>query len=75
MTDEHAPSAAEEEELQEGTLVSHLVELRNRLLKTSAAILGVFVCLVPFSEQIFTLVATPRVSDNSSFLEQRQKPV
>jgi sec-independent protein translocase protein TatC len=47
------------EKLSEGTLISHLVELRSRLLKSAAAILGIFVCLVPFAETIFTLVATP----------------
>jgi sec-independent protein translocase protein TatC len=59
MTDEHAPPKPGEEELHEGTLVSHLVELRNRLLKASAAVLVVFVCLVPFAEEIFTQIATP----------------
>ncbi|MFL2546540.1 MAG: twin-arginine translocase subunit TatC [Candidatus Rariloculaceae bacterium] len=49
----------EEETLAEGSLVSHLVELRNRLLRVAAAILVIFICLVPFSESIFTLIATP----------------
>ena len=49
----------EAEALAEGSLVSHLVELRNRLLKSAGAILVIFVCLVPFSETIFTLIATP----------------
>jgi sec-independent protein translocase protein TatC len=49
----------EEETLAEGSLVSHLVELRNRLLKAAAVILIIFICLVPFSESIFTLIATP----------------
>ncbi|MGI9308374.1 MAG: twin-arginine translocase subunit TatC [Gammaproteobacteria bacterium] len=59
MSDDTNTPASAQEELQEGTLVSHLVELRNRLLRASAAVLGVFVCLVPFSEQIFTGIATP----------------
>jgi sec-independent protein translocase protein TatC len=49
----------EEEALAEGSLISHLVELRNRLLKAAVAILVLFICLVPFSETIFTLIATP----------------
>ena len=49
----------EEETLAEGSLISHLVELRNRLLKAAAAILVIFVCLVPFAQSIFTLIATP----------------
>ena len=50
---------SEEEKLAEGTLISHLVELRSRLMKAAAAILVLFVGLVPFAETIFTLVATP----------------
>ncbi len=49
----------EEEQLAEGTLVSHLVELRGRLLRAVLAVLLVFVALVPFAERLFTLVATP----------------
>lgn len=51
--------AAEPEKLAEGTLISHLVELRSRLLRAAAAVLVLFFCLVPFSETIFTVVATP----------------
>jgi len=45
--------------LEEGTLLSHLVELRTRLLKISAAVVVVFVVLLPFSTRIFTLVSEP----------------
>lgn len=48
-----------EEELEEATLISHLVELRSRVLKASLAILFVFLCLVPFAQEIFTAVADP----------------
>ncbi|MGH8223968.1 MAG: twin-arginine translocase subunit TatC [Woeseiaceae bacterium] len=51
--------AAEEEKLQEGTLISHLVELRSRLLKVAAAVVVVFVALLPFSRQIFVVVSEP----------------
>lgn len=57
-----ASTAGEEEQLQEGTLISHLVELRGRLLKISAAVVVVFVALLPFSTRIFTFVAEPIVS-------------
>jgi sec-independent protein translocase protein TatC len=50
---------AEAEELAEGTLLSHLVELRTRLLKISAAIVVVFIALLPFSKKIFFLVSEP----------------
>jgi sec-independent protein translocase protein TatC len=49
----------DEEDLEEATLISHLVELRSRLLKASLAVLAIFVCLVPFAQQIFTAIATP----------------
>ncbi len=47
------------EELEEETLVSHLIELRSRLLKATASILIIFLCLTPFSQEIFTAVAQP----------------
>ena len=49
--------------LEEASLISHLVELRNRLVRMSLAILAVFLCLVPFSEQLFTLVAQPLIDE------------
>ena len=48
-----------EESLAEGTLLSHLVELRGRLLKVAAAVVAVFVVLLPFARQIFALVSEP----------------
>ncbi len=48
-----------DEELAEGTLVSHLVELRTRLIRSALAVLVIFICLVPFAERVFTLIATP----------------
>ena len=47
------------EDLDEGTLLSHLVELRSRLLKLSAAIVIIFIGLLPFSAEIFSLVSEP----------------
>ncbi len=49
----------EEEQLAEGTLVSHLVELRSRIIKAMAAVLVVFIVLVPFAQEVFTLVSEP----------------
>ncbi|WP_428100345.1 twin-arginine translocase subunit TatC [Candidatus Rariloculus sp.] len=49
----------EEEELAEGTLLSHLVELRQRMVRATLAVLAVFICLAPFAQQIFSWVATP----------------
>jgi len=53
--------ADNEEELAEGTLLSHLVELRSRLVKIAAAVLVLFVALLPFANRIFNLVAQPLI--------------
>ena len=57
MSPAETPGAAEQ--LAEGTLLSHLVELRSRLMRSAAAVLVIFIGLVPFSQQVFTLIATP----------------
>lgn len=49
------------EELAEGTLVSHLLELRDRLLK---AMMAVGICFIPtatYMNQLFTFVAKPLI--------------
>ena len=50
-----------EEQLAEGTLLSHLIELRTRLIRISIAVIGVFVILLPFSQKIFVVVSKPLV--------------
>ena len=50
-----------EEELAEGTLLSHLVELRSRLIKIAAAVIVLFAALLPFSQRIFQIVSKPLV--------------
>ncbi len=60
MTDDsQAPPKDGEEKLEEASLISHLIELRSRLLKAGLAVLAAFVCLVPFAQRIFTMVADP----------------
>ena len=54
--------AEEKEELAEGTLVSHLIELRQRLFRAVIAIVVLFVMLLPFQQQIFDFVANPLVA-------------
>ena len=54
-------TAKQEEELAEGTLLSHLVELRSRLIKISIAVVGMFIVLLPFSQRIFEVVSRPLV--------------
>jgi sec-independent protein translocase protein TatC len=49
------------EELAEGTLISHLLELRDRLLK---AMVAVGVCFIPcaiYMNQLFTFIAKPLI--------------
>jgi sec-independent protein translocase protein TatC len=49
----------EREELAEGTLISHLIELRQRLIKSVLAVTVVFLCMAPFAGRIFVLVSKP----------------
>jgi sec-independent protein translocase protein TatC len=41
------------------TFISHLVELRSRVMKASAAIIVVFLCLMPWAGKIYDLLAYP----------------
>jgi sec-independent protein translocase protein TatC len=52
-------SPADSETLAEGTLISHLLELRQRLLRAVVVVLIVFVPLAFFANELFTLVAMP----------------
>ena len=49
----------EEEQLAEGTLLSHLVELRSRLVKMVAAVIVLFAILIPFNQSIYEMVSAP----------------
>jgi sec-independent protein translocase protein TatC len=53
------PVSGDQENLAEGTLMSHLVELRGRLLKIAAAVVVVFLLLFPFAGDIFSVVSEP----------------
>ena len=39
-----------EEDLAEGTLLSHLIELRTRLLRIALSVLAVFLAMLPWAE-------------------------
>ena len=58
------PEAApeKEEDLAEGTLLSHLVELRSRLFKIVLSVFIIFVVLLPFSQKIFNFAAEPLIN-------------
>jgi len=44
------------------TFLSHLVELRDRLLRAIIALLVAFLCLVPFSKDIYAWLAKPMLA-------------
>lgn len=54
-------SADEREDLAEGSLISHLVELRDRLMRAMIATGIVFVPCAIYANELFTLVATPLI--------------
>ena len=56
MAEPEKPGAAE------GGLISHLLELRDRLLYAVIAIAVVFFALIPFAGEVYTLVAKPLMS-------------
>src|SRR5204863_8840546 len=54
-----APMIEEPEKLAEGTLVSHLLELRDRLLRALVAVAIAFAPCVFYSNDLFSFVAQP----------------
>jgi sec-independent protein translocase protein TatC len=54
-------SPSEPEPLAEGTLISHLLELRDRLLRAVIAVCIAFVPLAFFQNELFTLIARPLI--------------
>ena len=44
------------------TFISHLIELRNRLLRSAIAWIVVFVCLFPFANDLYTILAQPMLA-------------
>ena len=44
------------------SFISHLVELRTRLVRAALAVGAVFVCLMPFASHIYDLLAQPMLS-------------
>jgi sec-independent protein translocase protein TatC len=54
---------------QEQSLVSHLVELRSRLIKAVFTILILIVVMFPFAGDIYTLIASPVINNLSEGTE------
>jgi sec-independent protein translocase protein TatC len=48
-------------EIADSSLIGHLVELRARTLRAATALIVVFLCLVPFSNRLFTWFAAPLI--------------
>jgi sec-independent protein translocase protein TatC len=47
--------------MSEDTFISHLMELRDRLLRSLIAIGVVFLCLFPFASELYDLLAYPMI--------------
>ncbi|HMD53589.1 MAG TPA: twin-arginine translocase subunit TatC [Phycisphaerae bacterium] len=45
--------------MQQDTLISHLIDLRKRLLRSIIAVLLVFLCLLPWAKELYALLAHP----------------
>jgi sec-independent protein translocase protein TatC len=56
------PSPEKEGALAEGTLISHLVELRSRLFKIFGSVFAIFIVLLPFAQKIFDFAAEPLIN-------------
>lgn len=56
-----AATDKEEDDLAEGTLLSHLVELRSRLIKIAASVIVLFAAFIPFAQEIFSVVSQPLI--------------
>jgi sec-independent protein translocase protein TatC len=54
-------SSDQPEQLAEGTLISHLLELRDRLMRSVLAIAIIFAPCAYYSNHLFTIVATPLI--------------
>jgi len=56
------PAAQDQSPKQDEGLISHLIELRSRLLRAIVAVLVVFLGLLPFSKQLYSWLAEPLLS-------------
>jgi sec-independent protein translocase protein TatC len=49
----------DKEDLAEGTLISHLIELRQRLVKAFIAVFLIFIALLPFQSEVYDIISKP----------------
>lgn len=59
MSDKKEKKDKKDERLAEGTLISHLLELRDRLLKAVVAVVVFFIPAVTYRNELFELVTKP----------------
>jgi sec-independent protein translocase protein TatC len=59
ITTKSAPDARRRSAMSEETFISHLMELRDRLLRSLIAIAIVFVCLFPWASELYDFLALP----------------
>lgn len=52
-------SAKDSPEDKQQPFIDHLIELRNRLLKTLVVVIVIFACMAPFAAEIYDFVADP----------------
>ena len=57
-----APKLTHDGADQGDSFISHLVELRSRVVKSALAIVVVFVCLAPFASHIYDFLAMPMLN-------------
>lgn len=60
MTD--SDDANQQQGLPQAPFLSHLVELRERLLRALLAVVLVMLCLFPFAQQLYTTLASPLIA-------------
>lgn len=60
MTD--SDDANQQQSLPQAPFLSHLVELRERLLRALLAVVLVMLCLFPFAQQLYTTLARPLIA-------------
>ena len=47
---------------QEESFISHLIELRDRIMRAALAVVVIFLCMMPWSSNIYDFLASPMIS-------------
>ncbi len=62
MSDPRPVEQSTQEELPQAPFISHLVELRERMLRSLIAVTIVALCLFPFAQQLYSALAGPLIA-------------